>query len=211
MQRLIVDPANPDPALVWRTAEVLRGGGLAVVPTDTLYGLAANPFDSVAVGRVFTVKRRDADQGLPLIAADRAQVERMLGPLPPDAARLAERYWPGPLTLLVPRTATLEPDVTGGRAQVAVRVPDHSVARAVCEACGTLLTATSANISGQPPSNDPDVVARTLPEGIDLLLDAGLTPGGPPSTIVDLAGPQPVLVRPGAIPWEEVLACLASR
>lgn len=211
MQRLIVDPVSPDPAVIRRAAEVLRGGGLAIIPTDTLYGLAANPFDPAAVVRVFTVKRRDAGQGLPLIAADRAQVERVLGPLSADAARLAERYWPGPLTLLVPRAAALDADVTGGRAQVAVRVPDHRVARAVCEACGTLLTATSANISGEPPSNDPDVVARTAPAGIDVLLDAGPTPGGPPSTIVDLAGVQPVLVRPGAIPWQEVLACLASR
>lgn len=211
MQRLVVDPARIDRDVIRRVADVLRGGALAVIPTDTLYGLAANPFDAAAIHRVYTVKRRDVGQGLPLIAASRAQAERALGPLNERAARLANRFWPGPLTLLVPRPASLGADVTGGTDRVAIRVPAHGVARALCEACGTLLTATSANISGQPPSHDPDVVVRRSPAGIDVLLDAGLTPGGAPSTIVDVTGAEPALVRPGAISWEDVLVWLGSR
>ena len=178
------------------------------MPTDTLYGLAADPFSASAVERIFAVKGRSAERALPLIAADLTQIESQLGPLAPAARRLAAAYWPGPLTLLVARPSTLPADVTGGRDQVGVRVPAHAVARGLCRVCGQPLTATSANISGAPASADPDEVTRTLGERVELLLDAGPTPGGPPSTIVDVSGREIRLVRPGAIPWDELQAWL---
>jgi L-threonylcarbamoyladenylate synthase len=211
MRRLTIDPANPDPDVIQGVADMLLNGAIAVIPTDTLYGLAANPFDTRAVDRIYRVKRREAGQGLPLIAASRSQVESVFGSLNNLTSRLAERYWPGPLTLLVPRPPALGTDVTGGSDRVAVRVPGHDVARMLCAACGTPLTATSANLSGQPPSHDPDVVARTSPAGIDLLLDAGLTLGGAASTIVDATGVAPVLLRAGPVAWEEILECLRAR
>ena len=121
---------------------------------------------------------------------------------------MAERFWPGPLTLLLVAPAGLAVEVTAGTGRVGVRVPDHAVARALCAAAGTPLTATSANRSGEPASNDPDHVCRELLGAVDLVVDAGLTPGGPASTIVDVTQIQPVLVRPGAIPWEEIRAWL---
>jgi L-threonylcarbamoyladenylate synthase len=200
----------PDRALLERAAGVLRGGGIAAVPTDTLYGLAVDPFSAPAVERIFAVKGRAADQPLPLVAADLAQITARLGEMPRDAARLAKRFWPGPLTLLLPAPLALAPGVPAGTGRVGIRVPAHDVIRALCRAAGTMLTATSANRSGQPPTDDPDVVAQTLGEAIDVLLDAGRTPGGPPSTIVDAAGGEARLVRAGAISWEEVKACLES-
>ena len=205
MLHLSVSAAAPDPSAIGRAAALLQHGSIAAIPTDTLYGLAANPFDGAAVARLFTVKDRAKEKALPIVASSRAQVEATLGALSPLASRLADAFWPGPLTLIVPAPSTLAPEVTGGAGTVAVRVPDHAATRALCEACGWPLTATSANRSGEPPTADPVVVEQTLGALVDLLLDAGLTPGGPPSTIVDVTEPEPRLVRAGATPWDAVL------
>jgi L-threonylcarbamoyladenylate synthase len=195
-------------AALERAARAIRAGGVVAVPTDTLYGLAADPFQPDAVARVFVVKGRSAERALPLIAADVAQIEQFLGNLPPMAQALAADFWPGPLTLLIAAPAALAADVTGGTGRVGVRVPAHDVARALCRGCGTVLTATSANVSGEPAPDDPDAVERTIGSQIDVLLDGGRTTGGPPSTIVDATGAAPRLVRAGAVSWDEVLACV---
>jgi L-threonylcarbamoyladenylate synthase len=214
--RLAIDPADPDPAVLETAAAAIRAGGLVIVPTDTLYGLAADPFNREAVERVFTVKGRAAGQALPLIAADAEQVTRHIGQLPPAARLLSGRFWPGPLTLLLTAPSTMATETTGGTGRVGVRVPDHAVAVALCRSCGRPLTATSANISGQPASADPDLVfaafADSFPRGvpIDVLLDAGKTAGGPASTIVDVTDPVVRLVRAGTIAWEDIQACLQS-
>ena len=189
-----------------RAAAVIRAGGLVAIPTDTLYDLAADPFNRDAVARVFFAKKRDPGRPLPLIAFDTAQVCARFGELSHAARRLADRYWPGPLTLLIPACNDLAPDVTGGSSRVAVRVPAHEVARRLCRAAGRPLTATSANVSGKTATHIADQVVGM--EEIEVLLDAGATPGGPPSTIVDTTGPEARLVRAGAIPWHEIQACL---
>lgn len=209
MRRLIVDAASPSPQAIDEAASVIAAGGVVAMPTDTLYGLAADPFSADAVSRVFAVKGRDLAQALPLMASDADQVADRFGALGPIASRLAAAFWPGPLTLLVAAPAALAPAVSGGTGRVGVRVPAHEVARALCRRAGRPLTATSANRSGDPASDDPDVVARALGDRVDLLVDAGRTPGGAPSTIVDVTGPAPRLVRAGAIDWKEVLACAA--
>jgi L-threonylcarbamoyladenylate synthase len=204
MRRVFVDPAAPQRDAIEEAAGWIRRGGIVAVPTDTLYGLAADPFNAAAVARLFAVKGRDAGEALPLIAADAAQVAARLGGLPAAGGRLAGRFWPGPLTLVVQAPPMLARAVTGGTGTVGVRVPAHAVARAVCAACDHPITATSANISGSPATADPDVVERTLGDRIDLLIDTGPTPGGAPSTIVDVAGPTPRMIRAGAIPWAEI-------
>jgi len=209
MRRLIVDAASPSAEAIGEAASAIARGDVVAVPTDTLYGLAADPFSADAVARVFAVKGREAARALPLIAADADQVAARIGALGPVASRLAAAFWPGPLTLLLAAPPALAAAVSGGTGRVGVRVPAHEVARAICRAAGRPLTATSANLSGEPASGDPDVVARSLGDRVGLLLDAGRTPGGPPSTIVDATGPAPRLVREGAIRWEEVLACAA--
>ena len=205
MLRLAVNAVAPDREVLDRAAAVIRAGGVVAIPTDTLYGLAADPTNGDAVARVFAVKGRDATQALPLIAADASQVEGAFGALPDLARRLANRFWPGPLTLLLPAVPWLAAPVSAGTGTVGVRVPADAVARGLCRHAGGLLTATSANRSGEPASADPDVVAGL--EGVDLLLDAGRTAGGAPSTIVDVSGADVRLIRAGAISWDEVRMC----
>lgn len=211
MIRRRVDPAAPEAAVLREAAQAIVDGQLVILPTDTLYGLAADPRNAGAVRQVFTVKGRAGGQALPLIAADRAQVEQQLGPLSPLAARLAEAYWPGPLTLVVPAPGTIAAEVTGGTGTVGVRVPDHAVARGVCEEAGTTVTATSANLSGRSPSADPARAVAGLEDSVALLLDAGPVPGSPASTIVDVTGAEPRLVRQGAIEWEDIRQCLKRK
>ena len=208
LMRIIVTERSPDAAGIARAAAIIRAGGLVAFPTDTLYGLAADPFNAEAVARVFAAKGRGVERALPLIAADEMQITRQLAALPPLAGPLAERFWPGPLTLLIAAPPTLAAAVTGGTGRVGVRVPAHDVAQALCRASETVLTATSANLSGGPATDDPDVVASSLADRVDVLVDAGRSAGGQPSTIIDVTGSEARLVRAGAIPWEEIKATL---
>ena len=207
MERVVVDPVRPDPAAIAHVVATLREGGVAAIPTDTLYGLAADPWNSAAVAKVFTIKGRPDDRALPLVAADVDQVERWIGEMNPVARRLARRFWPGPLTLVMRAPDALAPQVTAGGTTIGVRVPSHAVTRALCAAFDRPVTATSANISGQTATDDPEEVAATLVSGLDLLLDSGTTPGGPASTIVDVTRGEIRLIREGAVSWKEVKAC----
>jgi L-threonylcarbamoyladenylate synthase len=204
MRRVFVDPEAPQRDAIEEAAKWVGMGGLVAIPTDTLYGLAVDPFRADAVERLFDAKARPPDRAIPLIAADADQVSSAIGTLPPTGARLAERYWPGPLTLVVSAPRGLARRVTGDGATVGVRVPRHDVARAIARAFGRPITATSANLSGQPPTADPDEVEAALGERVDLLIDVGRTPGGPPSTIVDVTGDAPRLIRAGAVSWDEI-------
>ena len=210
MIRILVDPERPDCASIERAASVIRLGGVAAIPTDTLYGLAADPGNVEAVRRVFAIKGRSATQGLPLVAADIPQVEQWFGVLPVMGIRLGSRFWPGALTLLVSAPSRLVSEVTGGLPTVGVRVPGHAVTRALCAACGFPLTATSANFSGEPATSDPDAVIRALGDAVDVTVDAGRSPGGLASTIVDVTSSAPRLVRAGAISWDEIQACVQA-
>jgi L-threonylcarbamoyladenylate synthase len=209
VNRLKVDPVEPERSSMEVAAEAIRRGGLVGVPTDTLYGIAADPFNADAIGRVFAVKGRSQGQPLPLIAADTAQIEALVGPLSDAARLLAAEFWPGPVTLLCPAPPGLVERVTAGTGHVGVRVPAHPVARALCACAGSALTATSANRSGEPASALPDVVADAIGGGLDVLLDCGPTSGGAPSTVVNVLDMR--LVRAGAVPWEKIVACLRRK
>jgi L-threonylcarbamoyladenylate synthase len=208
MRRVFTDAAAPHRDAIEEAATWIRDGGVVAIPTDTLYGLAVDPFNRGAVARLFDVKRRPSERAVPLIASDRAQVEAHFGALDPMAARLAERFWPGPLTLLVAAPPALASGVAGPGGRVGVRVPADAIARSVCAAADRPITATSANVSGAEATADPDAVERTLGDAIDLLLDAGRTPGGSPSTIVDTLDGTPRVIRAGAIEWDEISAWL---
>lgn len=206
---LSIHPSRPNPAILAEAAAVIRAGGVVAYPTETFYGLGADPRSAKGVAAVFAAKGRAAGEALPLIAADVAAVERLLGKLSPLAARLVSRFWPGPLTLVVPlRPGILAEGVSAGRDTIAVRVSDHPVARALADAAGGLITSTSANRSGEPPAVDAASVASTLGERIDLIIDAGAAEGLAPSTLVDVTADVPRLVRPGRVPFDRVLESL---
>lgn len=206
---LPVDPLDPSPDALARAVAVLRAGEIVALPTDTLYGLAVDPRVEAAVARLFEAKGRGAERAVPLVGADMAQIEAMFGPLAPVARRLAERFWPGPLTIILEAgEAQVAEQVCGKTGTVGVRVPAHAVPRALARAAGHLLTATSANRSGDRPATTAEAVVASLRERVALVLDGGPTPGGAPSTIVDVGGDRPRLVRDGAVPWDRVLQFL---
>jgi L-threonylcarbamoyladenylate synthase len=190
-------------AIAW-----LKSGGIVAFPTDTLYGLAVDPMSPSAVRQLFDLKGREPRAALPLIAASAKQVEAACGRLGPIGTRLAAKFWPGPLSLILDAPAALVPEIHGGRRTIAVRVPAHAVAIALCEGFGGLLTATSANRSGEPPVSEASALGALAGDPRVRVVDGGPTPGGPPSTIVDARDRAPVLVRDGAIAWNRVLESL---
>jgi len=208
MIRLRVDPKQVTAAALMPAISALRSGGVVAFPTETFYGLAVDPRLTFAVTKLFELKRRLPDQAIPLIAASMLQVIEHVGTITPLAKRLAVRGWPGPLTLIIPASAELSADIHLSTGRVAVRVPGDSIARALATQAGHAITSTSANLSGNSPASTADAVVAAFGEDIDVLIDAGPTPGGLPSTIVDATGSDPVLVRAGAIPWERVLEFL---
>ncbi len=190
-------------------AAELSLGRVIAYPTDTLYGLAADPRNSTAVECIYRLKGRSTVAPLPLVAADTDQVKACVIGFSSLSYQLAERFWPGPLTLIFDANETLAPAMLAGGQTVAVRVPTHPVALGIAQAFCHPITATSANISGNYALDEASAVARELPEGLSLILDGGATVGGLPSTIVDARGSKPVLLRAGILPWERVLQSLA--
>lgn len=205
MPRLTL-PAETKNAEIWRPVLDWLGQGRAVVfPTDTFYGLAVDPTNPTALENLFRLKGRSATSALPFVAASRAQVEAACGPLSALSSRLASRFWPGPLSLVLNPPPAIDRRALGDAASIAIRVPDHPLARALAKAWGSPLPATSANRSGAAPVQSPELLDATAADPIVLVLDGGLTPGGAPSTIVDARQPTPRLVREGAIAWSRVL------
>jgi L-threonylcarbamoyladenylate synthase len=190
-----------------RAVATLRAGGVVAYPTDTLYGLAVDPRSPEAVARLFVVKRRDPGHAIPLIAADERQAAEA-GEFTPLARQLVRTFWPGPLSIILQATRPIAGQVKADDGTIAVRVPDSAVARGLARTFGFCVSATSANLSGQLPTASVAIIRAGLADRVDYILDAGDAPGGEPSTIVDVRGDTPRLVRAGAVPWSRVLESL---
>jgi L-threonylcarbamoyladenylate synthase len=209
-------PARPtrrlsaDKAGIAEAARILRAGGLVAFPTETVYGLGAHALDAAAAARIFDAKRRPADDPLIVHVASWEHLVRIALPTP-AAERLAERFWPGPLTLVLPKLPSVPDVVTAGLPTVAVRVPAHPLALALLVASALPIAAPSANLFGRPSPTRAAHVFDDLDGGIDAVLDGGPTEVGIESTIVDLSGEQPRLLRPGGLAAEEVEAALGAR
>ena len=206
--RIPIDPQAPAPEAVAEAVRVLRAGELVAYPTDTLYGLGADPRRREAVERLFWAKGRAADKAVPLVAGALRQVERHVGVLTPLARRLGGRFWPGPLTLVIEAAPTLDSRLLAQGDSVAVRVPDLPLARALAVALDAPLTATSANRSGETPPTTAAATVAGLGSTVALVLDGGPTTAAQPSTIVDARGSSPLLLRPGVVAWDRVLESL---
>jgi L-threonylcarbamoyladenylate synthase len=195
--------ADAEGALAEATA-VLKRGGLVAYPSDTVYGLAAVASDDRAVERVFAVKGRGGEKALSLLLADAADLAPLCTQVPFLARVLAQRYWPGPLTLVLRRSRAFQSAALGGGDTVAVRVPDHPFLRELIRALAEPITGTSANRSGRPACRSAEEAERELGDAIDLVVDGGPSGAGPESTVVSLTGSLPTVLREGAIPRADV-------
>jgi L-threonylcarbamoyladenylate synthase len=196
---LQVDPAAPDADAIARAADCLRRGGLVAFPTETVYGLGVHALDRGAVRRLFEAKGRPANDPLIVHVPTFDAVAALTRGLPPAASALADRFWPGPLTLVLPRAERVPDEVTAGLETVAVRIPSHPVARALLAAAGVPVAAPSANLFSRPSPTRASHVMDDLDGRIDMVLDAGSTEVGLESTVLDLAHGTPTVLRPGAV------------
>ena len=195
------------PSAIPHTLDVLTHGGLVVYPTDTVYGLAAMPFQPQFIERLYVVKGRSSQKAIGILLGKHADLDLVISAMSPLAVRLAEIFWPGQLTLVVPRHPNL-PFVLAPDETIGVRMPDHPVALDLLRQSGPLAV-TSANLSGRENTVTAQEVLSQLRGRIHLILDGGRVPGGVPSTVVDCTGEQPVILRQGPITLEAIQAALA--
>ena len=195
-----------DPAAISTSLKILHEGGLIAFPTDTVYGVGALAFNGRAVESIYLAKDRPIEKAIPILIGDVGDLEKVASTIPEMARKLASCFWPGPLTLIVPKKLTL-PEAVSATDTVAVRIPGHDVARAILRAAGPMAV-TSANISGQPSPSTAEEVFAQLGGRIALIIDGGKIPGGVPSTLVDCAQERPKILRAGPITLEELLSAL---
>ncbi|MBM3265197.1 MAG: threonylcarbamoyl-AMP synthase [candidate division Zixibacteria bacterium] len=200
-----IHPENPENALLEGAADLIRSGGLVAFPTETVYGLGADASDSEAVRRIYAAKGRPEHNPVLVLIADRSWLTSLVADIPACATPLMEAFWPGPLTLAFPAAPGVDSELLGGGTTIGVRYPGASVALRLTNTVGRPITAPSANRSGGPPPLTAQAVADDLEDRIDLILDGGPAGEAIPSTVVDVSGTAPRLVRPGRVAFEDIL------
>ncbi len=204
-----IDAETPEPETIAQAAAMLRKGRVVAIPSDALYTLVADPFNLRAVSRVFQAKGRDAQRSLPLLINDSLMAEDLSRELTARFFLLARRFWPGPLTIIVPGAPKVPLKVTGNTGRLALRQSRSAVANALIALLGQPLISTSANLSGQPTCRSGIDVFGTMDGRVDMVLDGGLC-SGPGATTVDVTEPDWKLVKEGAIAEKEIAECLAG-
>jgi L-threonylcarbamoyladenylate synthase len=187
-----------EPDAIWQTAVAVQAGQVVVIPTDTVYGVGCAALNADAIQALYHLKGRSFTKAIPILIADVADLSQIVSQITPLAQRLIAQHWPGPLTIVLPKhpqlPAALTPDDT-----IAVRLPDHDVARAVIRAAGGAMAVTSANLSGDPPAETAQEAYAALNGRVHIILDAGPAPQAQASTVVDCTGTSPIILRPGPI------------
>ncbi len=199
-----VNKQNPEKALIKKGADIIRSGGLVAFPTETVYGLGANGLDEEAVKKIFIAKGRPQDNPLILHVAEKDQVPPLVEFISKEAEELMERFWPGPLTLLFKRSKLVPDCITAGLDTVAIRMPNHPVASALIKASGVPIAAPSANTSGKPSPTLANHVIEDLYGKIHMIIDGGKTGIGVESTVLDMSGDKPLILRPGGVTLEQL-------
>ena len=195
---LAVDRDNPDDSILKHAADVVKGGGLIVYPTETLYGIGADVTNPLIVGRINQVKRRADTKPILMIVNSLEMMSPYVDSISPDARSLMDKFWPGPLTLVFKASRSVPPEITRDTGTVGVRIPSSRICLRLLEHTGVPLTSTSANRAGEKPAHTIQEIQKGL-TGIDLYLDAGKLPESQPSTVVDMSGATPRVLRSGAI------------
>lgn len=205
-----MNPRAPEPKVIARAVEVIRNGGVVCFPTRCLYGLGADARDAAAVDRVYEIKQRPADMPLLVLIGRSAQLQELAERVPPMAQLLIERFWPGRLTLVMEARPLLPERLTAGTGKIGIRLAAHPVARALVEALARPITGTSANLSGGSGCRQIAELEQQIARQVDLILDGGPLKGGVGSTVVDVTGENPVIIREGEISKPEILAAIKS-
>jgi L-threonylcarbamoyladenylate synthase len=198
-----IDPARPDQAYS-QCRDVVAKGGIIAYPTDTFYGLGADPGNPAAVRRLFEIKGGRTDQPILLLLSDAGEVNNWAAGVTPQASVLMNRFWPGPLTLVFKAKAGVLPELTAGTGTIGLRVPGNGLTLELLRSLGRVLTGTSANLSGRPSLRTAREAAEALGPLVDLVLDGGETTGGKPSTVVDVSADAPRVLREGAVPSRDI-------
>ena len=187
------------PKGIQRAVQIILDGGVIAFPTETFYGLGADALNVQALEKIFQIKGREENKPLLLLVADRTWVPRLVRTIPPAAERLMENFWPGPLTLVFEAASGLPAVLTAGTGKIGLRISSHPVAQVLIQTVGRAITATSANLSGQPSASFSAEVRETLGRELDAILDGGKTNGGLGSTVLDVSSNPPRMIRPGAV------------
>ena len=193
-----IDPAQPSPQLIDKVAEVIKGGGVIIYPTDTLYGLGANPLDTEAMKKLYAIKGREMAKPIPFLIKDLQMLATLVEDIPPIGRQLMERYWPGALTLIFRAKKGLPPPLCGEEGTIGLRISAHPIAQLIVGVVDAPLTSTSANPAGEGDLTDIQNIAQVFGDQVDLIIDGGEVPGIG-STIVDLTTTPPKVVREGMI------------
>jgi len=189
---------------IGKAAQIILQGGVIAFPTETFYGLAAEAGAEAALKKIFRAKGREEEKPLLLLVADPGWLQGLVQEVPPLAERLIQKFWPGPLTLVFEASSDLSRLLTAGTGKIGIRVSSHPVAQALVRAVGRPITGTSANLSGQPGALSAQAVFQSLGKNLDGILDGGRTAGGPGSTVLDVSGPSPRIIREGALTLEDL-------
>lgn len=201
MSKIItVNPTDPDPNVISEAAGVIKTGGVISFPTQYLYGLGADALNADAVNRVFGIKHRSYKKPILVLVKSLEDLERIVRSIPPVASRIIEKFWPGGITIIFEAKETLPVNLTAGTGKIGVRLPEHPVAAALVNSIGGPMTGTSANIAGNAGCSRISALDPRIAEKLDLILDAGPLKGGIGSTVVDVTGESPMILREGAVP-----------
>ena len=204
-----INPLQPDPSLIQAAVDILKRGGVIAYPTETFYGLGADFLRHDAITRLFDIKGRSFNSPVALIGGRHSDLALITDKIPKAARQLMQVLWPGPLTLIFYASPQVPPRLTAGTGKIGIRISSHTIAHALALALGRPVTATSANLSGQTECISAEEVLHQIGSHIDMIIDAGKTPGGQGSTIVDLTVIPPAILRKGAVSNKQVLQALA--